>query len=83
MKIAVAAVMIILSASAAQAQHSGSNVPKENPDATNKMSQPSGIAEQEKRYQPANPAPDTRSAPTSSSSGIGNDSGGRPEQKSK
>jgi hypothetical protein len=33
-----------------------------------------------KPYQPQNPAPDTRSAPTSSSSGTGPDSGGRPEQ---
>ena len=33
-----------------------------------------------KPYQPQNPAPDTRSAPTSSSTGTGSDSGGRPEQ---
>jgi hypothetical protein len=33
-----------------------------------------------KPYQPQNPAPDTRSAPTSSSTGVGPDSGGRPEQ---
>ncbi len=32
-----------------------------------------------KPYQPQNPAPDTRAAPTSSSTGSGADSGGRPE----
>lgn len=32
-----------------------------------------------KPYQPQNPAPDTRTAPTSSSTGTGADSGGRPE----
>ncbi|QAU44390.1 hypothetical protein [Bradyrhizobium guangzhouense] len=32
-----------------------------------------------KPYQPQNPAPDTRAAPTSSSTGTGPDSGGRPE----
>ena len=36
-----------------------------------------------KPYQPQNPAPDTRSAPTSSSTGTGPDSGGRPEQTPK
>ena len=32
-----------------------------------------------KPYQPQNPAPDTRSAPTASSTGTGPDSGGHPE----
>ena len=32
-----------------------------------------------KPYQPQNPAPDTRSAPTGSSMGVGPDSGGHPE----
>jgi hypothetical protein len=32
-----------------------------------------------KPYQPQNPAPDMRAAPTSSSTGAGADSGGRPE----
>lgn len=36
-----------------------------------------------KPYQPANPMPDTRVAPTGSSSGTGADSGGRPEQQGK
>ena len=47
------------------------------------MAQPAGNADRPKVYQPANPAPDTRSAPTSSSTGIGPDNGGRPEEESK
>jgi hypothetical protein len=40
------------------------------------MAQPVGLAEQPKVYQPANPAPDTRSAPTSSDTGAGPANGG-------
>ena len=36
-----------------------------------------------KPYQPANPAPDTRTAPTGSTTGQGPDSGGRPEGQPK
>lgn len=36
-----------------------------------------------KPYQPANPAPDTRAAPTGTTTGQGADSGGRPEQQPK
>jgi hypothetical protein len=36
-----------------------------------------------KPYQPENPAPDLRNAPTSSSTGAGPESGGRPEQTPK
>jgi hypothetical protein len=36
-----------------------------------------------KPYQPANPAPDTRAAPTGTTTGQGPDNGGRPEQQSK
>ena len=36
-----------------------------------------------KPYQPANPAPDTRAAPTGSTAGQGPDSGGRPEGQPK
>ena len=45
------------------------------------MAQNPGRAGEPKTYQPANPAPDTRSAPASSPSGIGSDNGGRPEQQ--
>lgn len=47
---------------------------------TNTAQEP-GKAEEPKQYQPANPAPDPRAAPTSSSTGIGSSSGGRPEQQ--
>ena len=43
---------------------------------TSGMAQPPGLANQPKPYQPANPAPDTRAAPTSSSTGAGSDNGG-------
>jgi hypothetical protein len=36
-----------------------------------------------KTYQPANPAPDARTAPTSSSAGVGSESGGHPENQKK
>ena len=39
------------------------------------MAQPAGLSNQPKVYQPANPAPDTRSSPTSSDTGVGNDNG--------
>ena len=45
------------------------------------MAQPAGSSEQPKTYQPANPAPDTRGALTSSDTGIGaaNGSTGQPK----
>jgi len=39
------------------------------------MAQPAGSSNEPKIYQPANPAPDTRSAPTSSDTGVGNYNG--------
>jgi len=45
------------------------------------MAQPAGSADQPKAYQPANPAPDTRSAPTSSDTGIGNANGSTGQPK--
>jgi hypothetical protein len=47
-----------------------------SPTVGKSMAQPAGLAEQPKVYQPANPAPDTRSAPTSSDTGVGPDNGG-------
>jgi hypothetical protein len=35
------------------------------------MAQPAGTVDQPKTYQPVNPAPDTRAAPTSSDTGVG------------
>ena len=42
---------------------------------TTGMAQPVGTANQPKPYQPANPAPDTRAAPTSSDTGVGPENG--------
>jgi hypothetical protein len=43
--------------------------------------QPAGTADAPKVYQPANPAPDTRSAPTSSDTGVGNANGSTGQPK--
>ena len=45
------------------------------------MAQPAGSSNQPKVYQPANPAPDTRSSPTSSDTGIGNENGSTAQPK--
>lgn len=52
-----------------------------SPTVGKSMAQPAGLAEQPKVYQPANPAPDTRSAPTSSDTGVGPDNGGNREKR--
>lgn len=48
---------------------------------TTGMAQPAGTADQPKPFQPSNPAPDTRIAPTSSDTGAGaaNGSTGQPQ----
>ena len=43
------------------------------------MAQDPGMADRPKTYQPANPAPDTRAAPTGSDTGVGSSSGGQPK----
>ncbi len=48
---------------------------------TSGMAQSPGRADQPKNYQPVNPVPDNRTSPTGSASGVGPDSGGRPEQQ--
>jgi hypothetical protein len=45
------------------------------------MAQPAGSSNQPKVYQPANPAPDTRSAPTSSDTGVGDQNGSTGQPK--
>jgi hypothetical protein len=42
---------------------------------TTGMAQPPGLANQPKQYQPVNPAPDMRAAPTSSDTGVGSENG--------
>ncbi len=44
--------------------------------ATTGMAQPVGAATGPQKYQPANPAPDTRAAPTGSDTGTGSSNGG-------
>jgi hypothetical protein len=48
---------------------------------TTGMAQPAGSANQPKQYQPANPAPDTRAAPTSSDTGVGAENGSTGQPK--
>jgi hypothetical protein len=48
---------------------------------TQGMAQPAGSSNQPKVYQPANPAPDTRSAPTSSDTGVGDQNGSSGQPK--
>ena len=49
--------------------------------ATTGMAQPPGLANQPKPYQPVNPAPDTRAAPTSSDTGVGSENGSTGQPK--
>jgi hypothetical protein len=53
------------------------------PVAGGSMTQPVGTADKPKLYQPVNPAPDPRSAPTTTDTGTGPDNGGRPEDQPK
>lgn len=48
---------------------------------TSGMSQPVGSPDQPKRYQPVNPTPDTRAAPTSSDTGTGSENGSTGQPK--
>jgi hypothetical protein len=48
---------------------------------TTGMAQPVGAANQPKPYQPVNPAPDTRAAPTSSDTGVGPENGSTGQPK--
>lgn len=58
--------------------HSGTAV-SEAPQRNNQLSTERTDPNTPKPYQPQNPAPDTRTAPTGSTTGSGPDSGGRPE----
>ena len=72
---------IALTVGAALAQSSPTTTPVSPTNSG--MAQPAGSENKPKIYQPANPAPDTRSAPTTTSVGSGSDNGGRPEQQPK
>ena len=84
LKIVVISTTLALCTSLAFAQaDSGSGAKTPESPVNSGMAQPAGIQDKPKVYQPANPAPDTRSAPTSSSTGMGSDNGGRPEEQPK
>ena len=59
--------------------HSGTSIAEAPGAANNRLSSERTDPNTPKPYQPQNPAPDMRSAPTASSTGTGPDSGGRPE----
>jgi hypothetical protein len=48
---------------------------------TTGMAQPAGTADAPKPYQPVNPAPDPRAAPTSTDAGVGPDNGSNAQPK--
>ncbi len=77
---AIAAAALALSSSVAFAQTVARPTPEPS---SGGLAQPPGIQDRPKVYQPVNPAPDTRTAPTSSTSGIGSESGGHPENQKK
>jgi hypothetical protein len=62
--------------------HAGSTV-SESSGPNNQLATDRNNPNTPKPYQPQNPAPDTRSAPTGSSTGAGADSGGHPEASPK
>jgi hypothetical protein len=63
--------------------HSGTTVAEAPGAPNNQLATERSDPNMPKPYQPQNPAPDTRAAPTASTTGQGADSGGRPEQAPK
>ena len=82
-KLIVISAVLVLPASVCLAQSGTGGTSTPQSPTNSGMAQPAGTADKPKLYQPANPAPDTRSAPTSSSTGAGADNGGRPEDQPK
>jgi hypothetical protein len=72
--IAAAFVLVAGTASAQQAPNTPSSAGSNNTIGTERTD-----PNTPKSYQPQNPAPDTRTAPTGSTTGKGPDSGGHPE----
>ncbi len=62
---------------------SGTRVVENASRPNNDLATPRTQPDTPKPYQPANPAPDPRTSPTSSTTGQGPDSGGRPENTPK
>jgi hypothetical protein len=63
--------------------HSGSAMVESNTGANNQLATERTNPASPKPYQPENPAPDLRSAPTGSATGAGPESGGHPEAQPK
>lgn len=63
--------------------HSGTVVAETKAGSNNELATQRTDPNTPKPYQPANPAPDLRTAPTGSTTGQGSDSGGRPEGQPK
>jgi hypothetical protein len=59
--------------------HAGSTIAESTSTPNNQLATDRTNPDSPKPYQPRNPAPDTRSATTGSSTGTGSDSGGHPE----
>jgi hypothetical protein len=74
-----ALLIAMLGTAAAQQTPNTPSVSGSNNDLATQRTDPSTP----KPYQPQNPAPDTRKAPTGSTTGKGPDSGGHPEAASK
>lgn len=80
---AVAVVAMALLTAGYNARRDAMPTPQGSTASNNSLATPRTDPNAPKPYQPQNPEPDTRSAPTGSSTGIGPDSGGRPEQESR
>jgi hypothetical protein len=80
---AVALIAMLLLTFGYSARRTETVTPPPSDASNNQLAIPRTDPNAPKPYQPQNPAPDTRSAPTSSSTGTGPDSGGRPEQTPK
>ncbi len=77
-KLSIGLLLLAMTAAEVSAQQTNPGAATgSNNQLSNERSDPNAA----KPYQPQKPAPDTRAAPTSSSSGVGSNSGGRPENE--
>jgi hypothetical protein len=79
--LAVAAMGLLAAGYKGKSRTETAQMPTPVGGATTGMAQPAGTANQPKLYQPANPAPDTRSAPTSSDTGVDPENGSTGQPK--
>ena len=81
--LAVALIAMALLTAGYNARRDAKPTPQGSAEPNNTLASPRTDPNTPKPYQPQNPEPDTRSSPTGSPTGIGSDSGGRPEQEPK